>query len=287
MTCDVARNRLLALPDPSRPTDELLPHLADCPACRAVQADAVRLDRLLKHLPVPSSDGRKAAFLAELEADGPVIRSRPVLPSTLAGSGAFKPVTKWLKRIDWRYVGGGVAAAVVLGLAIYFLAPKQQGPEPPVAEKPRSELLAQMVKHNTALATTATTPDKQVVEYAEFSADLKAEAGRVYKVAERDDMNSLATLYEKVVTDGVVKQAELIDGKPLPPDVRSQALTDAMKKLAAAEKDARDLAADAPPNARPALDRIAATAKDGRRALATIAEGKATADLKPNGEIGS
>lgn len=287
MTCDVARNRLLALPDPSRPTDDLLPHLADCAACRAVQADAVRLDRLLKHLPVPSSAERKAAFLAELEADGPVIRSRPVLPSTLAGSGAFKPVTKWLKRIDWRYVGGGVAAAVVVGLAVLFLWPKPHDIDSPLAEKPRSELLAQMVKHNTALATTATTPDKQVVVYAEYSADLKAEAGRVYKVAERDEMNSLASLYEKVVTDGVVKQAELIDEKRLPPDVRSQALTDAMKKLAAAEKDASDLAADAPPNARPALDRIAKAAKSGRQALSARADGKANADLQPNGEIGS
>ena len=46
MTCDVASNRLLALPDPTRPTDDLLPHLGGCAACRAVQAEAVRLDAL-------------------------------------------------------------------------------------------------------------------------------------------------------------------------------------------------------------------------------------------------
>src|SRR5436189_64861 len=132
MTCDVARNRLLALPDPLRPTDDLLPHLAECAACRAVQADAARLDRLLTRLPVPS------------------------------------------------------------------------GPGPEVAATPRSELLAKMVKHNTELATTARTPDKRLGVYAEFSADLKAEACGVYKVAKRDDMNSLASQYEKMVADGVV-----------------------------------------------------------------------------------
>lgn len=290
MTCDVARNRLLALPDPLRPTDDLLPHLAECAACRAVQADAARLDRLLARLPVPSSGERKAAFLAELEADGPVIRSRPVVPSTLAGSGAFKPVRKWLNRIDWRYAGGSVAAVLLIGLAIYSL-PRDPAKPPPVAEeKRRSELLAKMVRHNTELATTARTPDKRLGVYAEFSADLKAEACGVYKVAKRDEMNSLASQYEKLVADGVVGQARLIDDKQLPPDERHRVLTDAMKALAAAEKDARDRSADAPQDARDALARIARSAKEGRQTLSDIAEAKVKVKVstpQPNGEIGS
>jgi len=288
MTCDVARNRLLALSDPLRPTDDLLPHLAECAACRAVQADAARLDRLLTGLPVPSSADRKAAFLAELDAEGPVIRSRPVVPSTLAGSGAFKPVAKWLKRIDWRYAGGAAAAVVLLGLAIYSIPRDPAKPEPPVAEKPRSELLAKMVRHNTELATTAKTPDKRLGVYAEFSADLKAEACGVYKVAKRDEMNSLASQYEKMVADGVVGQAKQIDDKQLAPDERHRVLTDAMKMLAAAEKDARDRAADAPQDARDALSRIAKSAQQGRLTLNTIAEGKVKVSTPlPQGEIGS
>ena len=274
MTCDVARNRLLALPDPTRPTDDLLPHLGGCAACRAVQAEAVRLDALLKRLPVPSSEARKAAFLNALDAAGPVIRTRPVVPSSLTGSGAFKPVVSWLKRIDWKYAGGGVAACLVLGIGIWFLAPKPKGTEPEQAARPKSERLARMVKRTTDLATTARAPHQRVGVYAEWTADLKGEACDVYKVADREDMNALASQYEKVVSEGVVSQARQIEAGTLTPGERSRVFTDAMKQLADAETDASRLAGEAPPNARDALAKIARTAQDGRRTLAKLAEGK-------------
>jgi hypothetical protein len=280
MTCDVARNRLLALPDPTRPTDDLLPHLTGCAACRTVQAEAVRLDALLRQLPVPAA-ARMETFLNELEADGPVIRTRPVVPSTLTGSGAFKPVTKWLKRVEWKYVGGGVAAAVVLGLGIWLLAPRPKGQEPEQAEKPRSERLARMVKHTNELATTARQPHERMGVYADWTADLKGEAVDVYKVADRDDMTALANQYERVVSEGVVGQARLIEAGQMTPGERQQVLTDAMKKLADAETDASRLAAEAPPNARDALGKIARTAQDGRRTLAIIAEGDPKKGTQP------
>lgn len=273
MTCDVARNRLLALSDPTRPTDDLLPHLAGCAACRAVQAEAVRLDALLKQLPVPSSAERKAAFLHELESSGPVIRTRPVVPSSLAGSGAFKPVTKWLKRVNWTYIGSGVAAAVVVGLAAWLLYPRPIVGDPPTASL-RSERLARMVKRTNELATTARAPHQRVGVYADWTADLKGEACDVYAAANRDEMTSLANQYEKVVAEGVVGQASLIAADHLTPGERKKVLTDAMKTLGDAEADAARLAADAPPNAREALNRIAKSAQEGHRALRDIDAGK-------------
>lgn len=280
MTCDVARNRLLALPDPTRPTDDLLPHLAGCAACRAAQAAAVQLDGLLKRLPVPAA-ARMDTFLSDLEADGPVIRTRPVVPSTQTGSGAFKPVVKWLKRIDWKYVGGGVAAAVVIGLGLWALAPRPTGKPEETAEKMKSERLARMVKRTNELATTARTPHQRVGVYADWAADLKGEASDVYVAANREEMNTLAGQYEKMVTEGVVGQAKLIEADRLTPGERKQLLTDAMKKLADAETDASRLATEAPPNAREAFARIAKTAQQGRRDLTTIAEGNPTKGSQP------
>ena len=204
MTCDVARNRLLALPDPAQPSADLVPHLDECAPCRRVQAEAIRLDRLLTRLPVPSSADAKAAFLAELDAAGPVIRSRPVVPSSLAGSGAFKPVTQWLKRLDWRYVGGGVAAAVAVGLGLYFFATQKKTEVAELPEKPRSELLAKVMKHNTTLGGTAHTADARLGVYAKWTDDVTAEAKAVYKVAGAEEMNSLATHYEQVDRKSVV-----------------------------------------------------------------------------------
>lgn len=272
MTCDVARNRLLALPDPTRPTDDLLPHLAECAACRAVQAEAVRLDELLKQLPVPSSAERKAAFLNELDFDGPVIRTRPVVPSSLTGSGAFKPVVKWLKRVDWRYVGGGVAACVAIGLGLWFLAPKT-GDNPPPQAKHQSKRLERLVKYTADLAAVRTSHERLGL-YANCTDVFQGEACDVYKVADRDEMTSLARRYEEFVNDGVVQQARQIKPGDMPPDARSQALNDAMKKLADAETEASRLANEAPPNARDALQRIAKTAQEGRRTLNDIAQGK-------------
>lgn len=271
MTCDVACNRLLALPDPTRPTDDLLPHLAGCAVCRAVQAEAVRLDSLLKRLPAPAPQ-RKAAFLEQLGADGPVIRTRPVVPSSLTGSGAFKPVVKWLKRIDWRYVGGGVAAAVAIGLGIWLLVPKgPKGPEETASL--RSERLKRMVAYTAELAK-ARTPQERLGVYGNWSAELEGEAGDVFKVADKEDMTSLARKYEEMVNDGVVPQARQMKPGDMPPDARSQALNDAMKKLGDAQTEASRLAAEAPPNARDALQRIAKTAQEGRRTLGEIAQGK-------------
>jgi hypothetical protein len=271
MTCDVARNRLLALPDPTRPTDDLLPHLAVCASCRAAQAAAMRLDALLTRLPVPTAERRKADFLAGLETDGPVIRSRPVLPSTLAESGAFRPVANWLKRIEWRYVGGGVAAAVAVGLGLFFLLPKAKGPTPEQAERPRSERLARMVKRTNELATTARAPHQQVSVFAGWTDDLKGEACEVAKVADQETMNALARDYEKLVAEGVVRQARQMQDRTPAPELRRQALSDALRTLAAAEADARQLAENAPPNAKAALDRIARSAQEGRASLAEIA----------------
>jgi hypothetical protein len=281
MTCDVARNRLLALPDPRRPTDDLLPHLAGCAACRAAQAAAVQLDGLLKRLPVPAAE-RMDPFLSELEAAGPVIRTKPVLPSTLADSGAFKPVVRWLKRIDWKYLGGGVAAAVVIGLGVWLLAPKENGvakADPP--EKMKSDRLARMVKRTNELATTARSPHQRVGVYADWAADLKGEASDVYVAANREEMNTLAGQYEKVVSEGVVAQARLIEADRLTPGERKQVLSDAIKKLGEAETDASRLATEAPPNAREAFGRIARTAQQGRRDLTNIADGNPTKGSQP------
>ena len=276
MTCDVARNRLLALPDPAVPSADLLPHLGGCPACRRAQAEAVRLDRLLKRLPVPDARAAKAAVLAQVERGGPVIRSRPVLPSTLSGNGAFRPVTNWLKRLDWRYAGGGIAAAVAVSLTAWGLWPKpaEVAKEPP--EKTRSALLAKAVRHTNTLAGTARTPDARMGVYAEWTADVTTEAKDVYKVAAADEMNSLAAQYEQLA-GGVAAQATLIDDKMLPPDERSDALRGAIGRLTAAQTDAARLAPDAPPNARPALDRIARSANDARMVLARIADGQVNA----------
>jgi hypothetical protein len=272
MTCDVIQNRLLALPDPGRPTADLRAHLADCAACRAVQAEAVRIERLVAAMPVPPADDRRTAFVDSLLADGPIIRSVPIIPSTRTGSGAFRPVTKFLRRIDLRWAGG-VAAAVVVVTGGVWLTTRPPAVKADVAEKPRHQLLDRTSKHVVALSAAVTPPDRLAV-FADWSADLRAEAGGVYKVAPEEDMNSLAGQYEKVVARGVVEQARKLDDRPIDAGDRQKLLRRTIATLADTATEAEKLALTAPAGARPALKRIADAAKNGRTSLTRIAEGR-------------
>jgi hypothetical protein len=272
MTCDVVRTRLLALPAPARPTDDLLTHLAACAACRAVQAEATRLDAVIAALPVPSSDARKGTFLDTLAADGPVIRSIPVLPSTLAGSGAFRPVGSWLKRLDLRWVGG-VAAAVAVTVGGVWYANRPKPAQPEVAVKPRQELLKKYTDHHNTLAKARTAPDR-LKTYAVWSDDIQVEACSMSNAADQQEMNSLATQYERMVADGVEKQAKQVADQPMTVDDRQKVLRDAISRLTTAETEARKLEPAARTAARPALKRIADAATAGRKTLTQIAEAR-------------
>src|SRR5919204_5713194 len=53
MTCESVQRRLLSLSSPTRPPDELLPHLADCPTCAQVQRRLVEVERQVATIPVP------------------------------------------------------------------------------------------------------------------------------------------------------------------------------------------------------------------------------------------
>jgi hypothetical protein len=273
MTCETIQNLLLALPDPSRPTGELRTHVATCPACQAVQAEVVRIEGLLTRLPVPSSEARKVALLNTLDVVGPIIRSIPVAPSARTGSGAFQPVSRWLATVDLRWVGG-IAAAILVTVGAVWYANRPKPPVPEVAEKPRHDLLTRTVKHTTDLAR-ATTPPARLAVFTEWSADLKDEARAVYKVAPAAEMNSLARQYEKVVQEGVRKQAELIDEMANKPSVieRQKAFATAIAALDEAVAEAEKLWQDAPQDAKAALKKIAETAKSERTSLTKIQRG--------------
>jgi hypothetical protein len=272
MTCEVIQNRLLAVPNLARPTPELRAHLKGCPACRAVQARAIRIEAVVAGLPVPSSQARKEAFLDFLIADGPVIRSRPILPSSLGTSGPFAPVGSWLRQVDLRWVGG-IAAALVVGLIGYAAFNRPAAKPTVLAEKPRHELLAKSVKHTTALANSRTASNRLLV-FTDWSADFHAEACTMSNAAPTEDMNSLARRYEQTVNEGVLRQAKQLAEQPMAAVDRRQLLDTTIAKLAAAETEASQLLANARADAQPALGRIVQSAKQGRIILTRIAEGR-------------
>lgn len=154
-----------------------------------------------------------------------------------------------------------------------WVANRPPAPTPEAAEKPRHPLLARTSKHVVALSA-AVTPPARLAVFADWSADLRAEATGVYKVAPEEEMTSLARQYERAVGEGLVEQAKQLDVRPMDVGERQRLLTDAITRLTDTEAEAEKLALAAPAHARPALRRIAAAAKSGRASLARIKEGR-------------
>ncbi len=269
MKCESFRNRLLALPSPAAPTPELVAHLTACGGCRAFAKRAGKLDALVAALPVPSSEARKLAFVDSLAALGPVIHTKPTVPSADPHSGTVRPFRALARRVDWRYAAG-IAATFLVAATAWLAWPVGK---PPVAETdgPRQELLAKQGKHLATLAS-ADSADARLRVWADWTTDLRAATADVYKAAEPDDLAGLERMFEKAVRDGVVKHAERLP-RHLPAAARVDVLKDAQAKMAAARAELERIRIDAPPAHKPNLARMAKHALDAQEKLAALAGG--------------
>jgi hypothetical protein len=259
MNCDTIQNRILALAVATEPTADVREHVAGCPACQAMLAKAVRLDRVLANLPAPTAELAKQTLIEQVLAEGPVIRTKPVAPSSV-GSGTFKRVGKWLTP----KLLGGLAAGVLVAIGgVWFLTrPKPTPTEPELAAKPKHELLARSVKHHVDLSKSATAPERLNI-FTEWSAEVSAEAKDVYKAASREELSKFAALYESTVAGGVIEQAKKLEENP----ERAKHLQTTMNLLTTTAAETSSLAAEAPPDAQAAFKRMATAADKARTEL--------------------
>lgn len=263
MTCDALRNRLLAEPDPTRAPAELRPHLAGCAACREFVARYESLAANIAALAAPNSELAKLAFVENLTSAGPIIKSVPgVAASAFSWKTALLVSAKPI---------AATAAAIAVGVGIWAVS----GSRRPASEQagPRHELLKNVVAKHAALARTGDARSR-ILPLADLATDLRTETRELMLAAPKDDLDSLAAMFESVVNDGLVKQAAKIDLMNTPPSERKALLENAADKLAAAADDANALMQNAPPHAKPALARIANTAARGRTALQKIVAGE-------------
>ncbi|HET6575470.1 MAG TPA: hypothetical protein VFG68_17840 [Fimbriiglobus sp.] len=269
MTCDAIRNRLLALPDLRRVPDELRGHLDECPACRAYQARAVRLDGWIKAIPVPpSSEETKAAFLDRATEAGPVIKRVPVvrrdsalyLPAFLAENGR------------WRYAAGLAAAVLIaVGWLTYWGdgTPKPNEPLTVAGHDLLTKTIGHVVTDKDALAKVD-TPEQRMRVWADMTRDLQSEIKRVYLYAPQADLTVLAGLFEKVTEKGLLRQAGAVKDSQLPPDRQQALLRGAIEQMAAVEADLAAFAQNAPQGNKLPLRQIRGTAQRVREELSKL-----------------
>jgi hypothetical protein len=269
MTCETLQQRLLALPDIGSVPADLNQHVSTCPACTKFRAGLAKLDRLVPKIRVPASTG-KAAFVSQLETlDLPPIIKRRVLAKRDSGS-VFSGL--WKTRREWQY-GAGIAAALLIGVGIWWANTSNRNGPPTEVAKLRHELLKKEVAHLATL-TKADTATQKIAVWSNVTAELHTEAKVVYKIASTDEMNSLEKMFGRAVTEGLLVQAQHLP-VTMSPAEKQTALAEANTKLQAAETETETLAKEAPPQAQGALKKMAVTARAAQSRLKAIIRGEA------------
>jgi hypothetical protein len=266
MNCQAVQNQILALPDPRELSPALREHVLACATCQAWARQAARLEALLEQLPVESApEQKKEAMIGDLMQAEPVILPMPTL-ATRPGLGLV--AVRFLRR-NAAYVGG-LAAAVLVAVGVYVFWPAKMDQEQTVQTQ-KHPLLQKILARDKALAR-ADTPARKLEELGGMADDLSTETRGMAHIASGAELKQMADWYETVVKGGMVPQAGKLPNDMTPSD-KAKLLDPLAAKLAADAVEAEKRAAQAPPDAQPALKRMADTAREGEKSLRAVARG--------------
>lgn len=266
MNCQTVQNKIIAEPDPRLLPERLRLHVAGCAACRAWAEQAARLEALIEQLPAPAApSAKKAVLVGKLERGEPII-ARPVATPGAARTRRESRVVEFVR--NNALVMGGLAAAVLLAWGAWALFPRN-GSKPEMVAIPEDPFLKKMVERDVALARAA-TPAERLQALAGMAGDLSAQARGLARVASPEELRDLARWYDKVVRDGIVKQAENLPSRtqtPAEEQARSAALGALSRQLGETAAETDQLLGSVPPESKPALQKIADTARDGQKKI--------------------
>ncbi len=270
MNCSTVRNAILALPDPRSVPDPLGEHLAACAACRLWAEQVARLETLLERLPVPPPPtDKKSALVASLTGQRPVESlASPLAPSPARSSAPWS-------RFGGRYATlvGALAAAVLLAWGAWLFWPGP-GPKSDRTEvTPEHPFLKAIARRNVALARTE-SPREKFQTLAGLTEDLSAEAVALARVASPEDLKDIARWFDRVVRDGLIRQAERMPEHALTAAERHAEFAALARKLADTAARTEGAAVEVAPEARTALERIRDSARFGEKKLTELARGK-------------
>lgn len=270
--CAEVRQRILAKSDPRHPGPRSRDHIEGCAACREWFAGVVRLETALsaiRTVPVPVSRGPNVFVGAFLEGKATMSgRATPsaTAPSLAPAMPARSPVAEG--RQQWLLWLGGVAASLVLLSGIVrILGPgKDTGG---LVQAPPDPFMQRMVELNIEIAS-AESAAVRVERLADMADELDQQM-RTIVLVERDPKNlqSIADMYGKVVSEGVMAQLD---------DLRGPANEVVLDRLAArlnrANLGEEELSANVPPAAKEPLREMAAVSKKGTSKLRQILSGR-------------
>lgn len=263
MNCQVIQNKILALPDPRVVPDQFREHMVGCAECQSWAKQAARLEALLEQLPTPLAPADKKDALIGNLVRGDAIITRP---ATAPVQPRESRVLVFLRHNA--AVIGGLAAAILVALGAWALFPRPTKTEmaQPLPDDP---FLRKIVQRDLALAK-ANTPAERLLILGGLADDLSLQARSLARVASRNELGDLARWYDQVVKNAIVPQAENVPALAMVPAERAardallKSLVDKLNENAA-EMD--KLLGEVPPEAKPALQRMTESAREGQKKL--------------------
>jgi hypothetical protein len=255
MNCKTIQHYLLGVENPARPPADVQAHLADCAACSDWQRRLLRIERNAPVVPVPPSR-TKAAFLRKFLAQPAARKTPPAQPRPKQRAHSPRIVERW------PLAAAGLAAAVLV-VAGWWVLTARNSPQVVVHPcKPAPDpLLANLLQHDLRLAR-AESPRERVQALADLADELHGETRTQARAAASDNLQTLAVLYGRVVRQGILTQAAA-----LPADERDDVLPSIADRLGRTEKEAEQLAQQAPAGVADPLKQIARAAREGQASL--------------------
>jgi hypothetical protein len=273
MNCDLVKRRLMSSEDPGLAPPDLRGHLATCEQCRDWQRQLVQVERHIPLLPVPGSRGRAGLLQRFVTAPGK-IPAKTVVAASLGTVAAVPPVPpappprRPLPLV--RLAAAAAALFLLAALGARILTTSHRRPAetgaPAVAVRPRppDRLLAGLVRHDGRLATAATIRERLDI-LADVADEILDPAGALAAETRNSHLEALARLFERVVREGILKQAQ-----SLPPAERPAILPAIAGRLARTAQRIDRLVEKVPAQQNRPLQHIAGAAREANRQLASL-----------------
>jgi len=260
MNCQTVQNKILTLPDPRHIPDSLREHVGSCGACRTWAELAGRLEGFLERLPTPAAPSdKKAALIARLQRH----------PETVELAAEQPRSFREFLRQNATLVGG-LAAAIMVAIGVWATLGKNGTKQDVEVATPKDPFLEKMVQRDVALAK-ATTYGQKLEALGGLADDLSAEARGLARIANPDELRDVARWFDRIVKDGMIRQAEKMPGNAMTPAERKAQLTELARKLGETADEVKKATGEVPPDAKPILERIADTARFGQKKLQDMA----------------
>jgi hypothetical protein len=275
MNCNHTKRQLLAAAHIDRPSAEVAAHLAQCPACRSWQERLLAIERQIVQLPVPRSQGKRRV-LRELfagqatPANGNAGEWESPQKDRVACSPTQDPAASHSPTIPWPHALTLAAAALLLAVCGWWLFTGSPNPHSARAARPAppppDPLLAGLSEGHLRLSQ-ARSPRERVEELARFVDHLHDRTQTLAPIADAATMQKIARLYERVLSDGVMRGAQT-----LARDQRQAVLSPLAERLARVGDEAEHWAHGAQPGSGEPLRHIAAVVRTGTQRIRALLE---------------